>query len=135
MVSEFKQLLNLDQELNSFPIRYGLVQNDQEEIVVQTRSMLEILLHVSWYIDVPREHITEGRTMLTFQPEETPLLHISASKNRPETGFVEIQMRDHWYYIDDRDLESKTTFGIIHTLLSLARDGSQAVAPLISIGN
>lgn len=134
-VSQFKQLLNLDPGLNSFPILYGQVQQGRDEIVLQTHSMLEILLHVSWYMDVPQEHIAEGRTLPTFQPDGAPLLRINALNSRPETGYIAIKTRDHWYAIDDRDLDSKSTFGVIQVLLSLARDGSQAVAPLISIGN
>jgi len=131
-VSQFKQLLNLDPDLNSFPILYGQVRQGREEIVMQTHSMLEILLHVSWYMEVPTEHIAE---VPAFQPDDGPLLRINALSSRPETGYVAIKTRDHWYAIDDRDLDSKSTFGIIQVLLSLARDGSQAVAPLISIGN
>jgi len=134
-VDEFKQLLRLDPDQNNFPIRYGLIREGPDEIVVQTHSMLEILLHTSWYMDVPPEHIAEGRTGSTFLAEGEPLLRISASRSRPATEFVTINTRGHWYYIDDRDLNSKTVFAVIQVLLNLARDGDQAVAPLISIGN
>lgn len=134
-VERFKQLLNLNPDLNSFPIRYGLIQENRDEIVVQTHSMLEILFKIGWFVNVPQEHIAEGRTLPTFQTDEGPLIRISTSNNRPDTDFVAINTRDHWFYIDDRDMESKTTFAIVQILLSLARDGSEAVAPLISIGN
>ncbi len=134
-ITQFKQLLKLAPDQNSFPVRYGVVQESPGEIVIQTHSMLEILTHISWYIEVPEDHVRDGRTLPTFQPSGAPLLRIRASRSQPGGGFIAIKRRDHWYAIDDRDLESKTTFGVIQTLLSLARDGSQAVTPLISIGN
>ena len=134
-INKFKQLLNLNPDLNSFPIHYGLLQQNKDAIFMRTHSLLEIFYSVSGYIDVPEDHITEGRTFSTFVPDNAPLLQIHSSKDKPDIDFVSIKMRDFWYYIDDRDLNSKTTFGILQILLSLAKDSNPSKGPLISIGN
>jgi len=134
-ILRFKELLNLNPDRNSFPIRYGLIQKNRDEIFMRTHSLLEIFYSVSGHIEVPQEHLDEGRTFATYEPETLPLLSILSSKDKPNTDFVSINTRDYWYYIDDRNLNSKTTFGILQILLSLANDGNQSKGPLISIGN
>ncbi|HSH19286.1 MAG TPA: hypothetical protein VLA03_02465, partial [Draconibacterium sp.] len=134
-IARFKELLNLNPELNSYPIRYGLIQQNRDEIFMRTHSLLEIFFSISGYVEVPKEHFEEGRTFSTYEPENIPLLRILSSKDRPDIDFVSINTRDYWYYIDDRDMNSKTTFGILQILLSLARDSNPSKGPLISIGN
>ena len=134
-IAIFKRLLGLRPELNSFPIHYGLIPRNDEEIVVQTGSMVEILFDLSWFIDVPVEHIRNGYTGPTFVVSDGPGLTIKSSKKTPVEASVAIQTRDHWYYIEDNDLRSKTIFTIIQILMSIAEEGGQAVTPLISIGN
>ena len=134
-ITKFKDLLELDQDINIFDIEYGVVVERKNQIVVQTHSILEMISNISWYIEVPEEHVSEGRTLATFRPDDPDLIHILATKNKPENAFLSINYRDHWYYIDDRDVKSKNTFAVMQMLMSMAKDGSSAVAPLISIGN
>lgn len=134
-ITKFKDLLQLDPDINVFDIEYGVVVERKNQIVVQTHSILEMMANISWYIEVPGEHVSEGRTLATFRPDDPDLIHILVAKDRPENAFLSINYRDHWYYIDDRDVKSKNTFAVMQILMSMAKDGSGAVAPLISIGN
>ena len=45
-----------------------------------------------------------------------------------------MQDRGYWFYIDDRDLISKRTFGVLQILLSLTDADDTARGPVISIG-
>lgn len=134
-IIKFKELLQLDQDLNIFDIEYGVIIERENLIVVQTHSILEMMSNISWYIEVPEEHIAEGRTLPTFRPDKPDLIHILVAKTKPENAYQAINYRDHWYYIDDRDVKSKNTFAVMQMLMSMAKDGSASVAPLISIGN
>jgi len=134
-ISEFTSLLNLDPSLNRYSIKYGIIQRDSSQVVLETHSVLEMISNLSWYIDVPPEHIAEKRTLNTFESENTELIRISYSGTKPENDFISVKSRDQWFYIDDRDVTSKTTFAIIRILLSLADEGGSTVGPLISIGN
>ncbi|WP_167617240.1 hypothetical protein [Maribellus sediminis] len=131
----FKEILGLNTELNSFPVRYGQIQKNNSEIFLHSHSLLEIFFNISGYIDVPYEHVDEGRTYATLQPQGMPIIKINSSKEKPDIDYISIKTRDYWYYIDDSDLESKTTFGILQILLSMAKDSSPSKGPLISIGN
>lgn len=134
-VLRFKQILKLNPEKYTFGIQYGVIMETEDQIMVQTHSIMEMLSNISWYIDVPQEHLDEGRTLSTFYPDDEDLIHVRVSDNRPSKAFLSIQYKDYWFYIDDRDVKSKNTFTLIQILLSLANDGSGSVGPLISIGN
>lgn len=134
-IQRFKELLNLEPDINVFDIEYGVIHEKRDHIVVQTHSILEMMANISWYIEVPEEHISEGRTHSTFQPDAADLIRIQVAATKPREAFLSILFKDHWYYIDDRDVDSKNTFTIMQILLSMAKDGSGSVGPLISIGN
>ena len=134
-INRFKELLHLDPEIHVFDIEYGVIMERNNQIVVQTHSILEMMSNLSWYIEVPGQHVAEGRTLPTFNPENTDLIRVLSSPTRPDNAYLGIQYRDHWYYIDDRDVQSKNTFTLMQILFSMAKEGSGAVSPLISIGN
>lgn len=134
-IARFKDILELERDKNVYGIQYGVVVENREQILVQTHSIMEMLANISWYIDVPEEHVLEGRTLSTFVPDDADLMNVRVSKEKPKDAFLSIQFRDHWFYIDDRDMASKNTFAIIQILFSMANSGSGAVGPLISIGN
>ena len=134
-VARFKELLELKPDKHVFDIEYGVVVEKKKQIVMQTHSIMEMLSNISWYIEVPEEHITDGRTLPTFKPEDADLIHIRVAEKRPPSAFQAIEYRGYWYYIDDRDVHSKNTFTLMQILMSMAKDGSGSVGPLISIGN
>jgi hypothetical protein len=108
---------------------------EKNHVVVQTHSIMEMLSNISWYIEVPEDHVSEGRTLETFVPEDPDLIHIRVADSRPPHAFQSIEYRGHWYYIDDRDAKSKNTFTVMQILMSMANNGTGSVGPLISIGN
>ena len=134
-VERFRELLDIKPDKHVFDIEYGVVEQKKKEIVMQTHSIMEMLSNISWYIEVPEAHITEGRTLSTFLPEDPDLIHIRVADAKPANAFKAIEYRGHWYYIDDRDVNSKNTFTVMQILMSLAQQGSGSVGPLISIGN
>ena len=134
-INKFKELLQLDQDVHVFDIEYGVVVEKKNQIIVQTHSILEMMSNISWYIEVPEHHVTEGRTLATFRPDDPDLIQILVAQTPPENAYLTIKYRDYWYYIDDRDVKSKNTFALMQILMSMAKDGSGSVAPLISIGN
>jgi len=132
------ETLDLDPEKSEFQLSYGLVPDEPNEITVLTSSILEIMNELAWRIDVPPEHIEEGRTGSTFReddPEVEPLIRVHVSEERPEDSYVAIQNRDHWFYIADTDVFSKRSFAMLQILLSLTDSGEKARGPVVSITN
>src|SRR5882672_5037993 len=61
------------------------------------------------------------------------ILQILNSGSEPGDAFVSVHYRDHWFYIDDRDLVSKRALLFIMLLFTLADTGTEHPAPLLTI--
>jgi len=61
-----RKTLGLREDANEFKLSYGLVPDEQDEIAVLTTSILDMMMDMSWQIDVPPQHVEEGRTASTF---------------------------------------------------------------------
>jgi len=133
-----QEALDLDPDLEEYTLSYGLIPDEGNQIMVMTSSILEIINELAWRIDVPSDHVEEGRTGSTFESADSvlgPMIRVHYSKEEPEDSYVAVRLRDHWFYIDDRDLNSKRTFAIVQIVLSLTDSGETARGPVVSITN
>jgi hypothetical protein len=131
-----RMTLQLRPEASEFTLTYGLVPDKQDEIAVLTESILELMLDLSWQVDVPQKHIDEGRTASTFVDTGLggSLFTVHYSDDEPEDAYVAIKDRGYWFYISDRDMITKRTFGLLQILFSLTDAGEGARGPVLSIG-
>jgi hypothetical protein len=61
-------------------------------------------------------------------------LRVKVSRLPPSQTAVSIQYRKHWFYIEDNDLNSKSTFNLLIELFNLkVRAGGVAQIPLLTI--
>lgn len=135
-IQRLKTLLNIDPEAGEFRITFGLVPQSDGDIAVLTGSVWQIMQNVASQIEVPPEHVSEGRTVETFRSDlrdGEPPVRILYSSEPPDKPFVAVQAHDHWFYIDQRDRDSKRRFSFLQLLLSLAETNQPATGPLISI--
>jgi len=137
-IDTLRAVLRLNPERNEYTLKYGLVPDNTDEIAVLTSSILDLMLDLAWQVDVPQQHIDEGRTGSTFVDTGIggPLFTVNHSKDEPdaEDVYVAIEDRGYWFYIDDRDLVTKRTFGVLQILFSLTDAGEDARGPVVSIG-
>ena len=137
--AEVRKLLGLDPRAGEFNIVYGSVAADDKEIAMLTRSMLEILVDLSSYIEVPAASVVERRTFAT-PPQEMasgnpvpPLMRIHSSGQSPADAFAAVPYRQDWYWIDDKDFASKRLFSFIMFLFTLTETEGKQSAPVITI--
>jgi hypothetical protein len=134
-----RNLLGLDPKTEELTVVYGSVAMNDKEIAMLTRSMLEILLDLSSYIEVPAASATERRTFPTPAPEivngtpVVPLIRIFSSSQGPSDTFAAVPYRQEWYWIDDKDFASKRLFSFIMFLFTLTETEGKPNAPLITI--
>jgi hypothetical protein len=120
-------------------VTFGLLPRGANEIAVLTRSMAEILLEVSAGIEVPSEHVAQGRTAMATRlagaedPRDQPLIRIRSSASPPQNAYTAVRYRDTWYWIDDGDLASKRVFTFLMMFFSLAETGVTPQAPVLTI--
>ncbi len=134
-ILELKRMLGLNPDAERYRIVFGSAAKDDTEIAFVTRSILGILADMSSYVEVPEQHILEGR-VAPGAPRDESLRHpliVHSSENEPPDGFVQIRYRDLWFWIDDKDLHSKRTFAVLQLLATLAESPGAAQTPLLTI--
>ena len=131
-----RETLGLDPGLKEFSLVYGRQPGDGSEIAVLTKSMLEILGEIGAAVEVPAEHLGEGRVQYVVQHTEDALvvpLKIQSGTDKPDDAVVKVRFRDHWFWVSDLDYSSKRTFMFVSLLLSLAETGSARPQPVITV--
>ena len=132
------ELLELDGVTGEFNVVYGARPASHLEIAIQSRSMMQVLIDMGSYIEVPARDIAEGRVFVTPQNDELdPLfpapLRVHSSASAPKDAHVAVPYRDGWFYIDDRDHESKAAFNFLMLLFSLTETGTTQAAPIVTV--
>ena len=98
-----------------------------------------MLTEFASYIEVPAADVNEGRVYAPSRsPDELrlfpPLLRIHSGEATPADAYVAVRYRDSWFWIDDRDVQSKVALSVLMFLFSLTETGApQAGAPLVTI--
>jgi hypothetical protein len=135
--SEIKELLNLRPDATEYTVVYGGSPSGDTEIAMVTRSVFDIMTQVALSAEVPQSDIDEGRAYpslpLLQDPAYRPLARIHSGKSQPRDAAAMIRYRDLWFWLDDRDLESKKVFSTLLMMVNLAESGQPAAAPLVTI--
>jgi hypothetical protein len=131
------ELLDLDPDRASFPIRFGFGSGRPGEIRIYTRSLLEILGNLAAQVEVPGADVEAGRTYPTERsPAELsllPNLSVTSSELKPFGAFVAIEYRGTWYWIDDGNYRAKRVFSVLLLLLNLVDKSGAVQLPVITI--
>lgn len=134
-----RRTLGLDPAGREFRVAYGSVAKDDKELAMLTRSVLEIIIDLASSIEVPDPHVEQKRvnpSMRELTPhgaEVAPLVRILSSAEKPADAFIAVPYRGYWFYIDDRDLRSKTIFSFLMFVFSLTETGGKEGAPIITV--
>jgi len=134
------QLLGLDPDIREFRLVSGSFAINNKEIAMLGRSMLQVLSEYASFIDVPESHISGGRVVATEHDNPAtaagfpPLIQVHNGTSKPEDAFVAVPYRDHWFWIDDRDIFSKSTFYFLMIMFSFTERGvSGQAAPILTV--
>ena len=136
---EVRKLLGLDPQASEFSVVYGSVAANDKEIALLTRSVLEILVDLSSYVDVPAASVEQKRTFPSPAPEivngaPVPgLIRILSSPQKPDDAFAAVPYRQDWYWVDDKDYPSKRLLSFIMFLFTLTDTGEKQGAPVITV--
>jgi hypothetical protein len=132
----WRESLGLDPKVKHFRVVFGTGRGGPGEIRVVTRSIMAILIDVARGIQVPASDIAESRATATpanFRPVAHIAIQSSTGLLHPSDAATYVRYRDHWFWIDDRDYQSKTIFAFIVHLLSLAEGEKTQQLPVITI--
>jgi hypothetical protein len=132
-------MLGLDPSATELRVVYGSVAANDKEIAILSRSILEVLIDLSSFIGVPAAHVADHRVGPTAEPEVgpsgpiRPLIRIGSSPERPPDAFAAVPYRDHWFWIDDRDIPSKRLFSFLFFIFTLTETGTKETPTVLTI--
>ncbi|MGD8980830.1 MAG: hypothetical protein PVF42_04500 [Desulfobacterales bacterium] len=139
MLKELRQLLGLSNG-NTFRFTDHLTGIKEDEISIQTRSVLAMMSFLSRGVEVPLEHLNEGRVIdyRFLKSEEGSKKNLIPfrvfwSKQRPDKPFAAVKYQDYWFYIANNDINSKRTLGLIIALFRLQAPSTGGVAPILTL--
>jgi hypothetical protein len=134
-----RKMLGLDPTTNEFSVAYASIAQNDRELAILSRSILEIIIDLSSYIDVPDVHVEEKRVNPTQADDSgiggpsIPPVRIHSSLEKPADAFVAVPYHNYWFWIDDRDLPSKRVFSFLMIIFSYVETGSKEGAPIVTI--
>ena len=138
-----KQLGIMKADAEPIELRAGskrhLDSSTYSNIHLRTRSVLGAIVYLTQGVTPPQSHIDRNLTFSTWPfpgPDNDKIdrvFKVKASPSRPQASLA-VQYRGHWFYIDETDLTSKSTFLVFSEIYRLALIGSdQSQAPLLTL--
>jgi len=138
-ISVVKDKLGINPNNDELLLVFGARQHSPAQIALLTRSVQEILSEFSVGVEVPEGDLTEGRATRIMRIDSVagspnyPLMRIQSSSEQPTDAYASVPYRNRWFWIDDRDLNSKRMFMFLTVFSALAETGTAPQIPLITI--
>ncbi len=115
-----------------------------DELRVSLRSTAQVYFYLANGVEVPGEHLAAGLVRLPVEPDGRLFdmravtdglftVHACRGHKPPPTAFVAVKYRDYWYYIDDRDQQSKATFALVLGVSRLDFGRQQPSGPFLTL--
>jgi hypothetical protein len=139
----FARAMNVTPGQTKFILNYFPNPDQKKHIRITPRSFLGVMFYLSQSIEVPEQDVKNGKVTLTHDSNGDrfdwsnvtgDLLTIKFSKEKPFRSSTYISYRDTWFYIDDIDLESKSTFQLLMQIYSLQSGSIKSSEPILTIG-
>ncbi len=136
------KLLKLKPEHGYFPLTTEIGTDGEQHISVVLRSLLASMFYASQSVKVPPEDEQRGLVTVSRDVDGQPfdwcnvvggLIDIHWAKHRPSSAYVTVHYRGTWFYIDDSDLTSKSTFSLLTQLFALKSGQIKSVGPILTL--
>ena len=134
--SEIRRLLKMAPEQQKVILTYSPVRGAENELAVNSRSMLQIMGAFASYIDVPAAHLQSHSALPGLEggtSDGRQGVRIHSGNELPENAFAAVRYRDYWFWIDDGDWQTKRALTAVMFFFTLAETGGSDKLPLITI--
>ena len=139
LLGELRQRIGLANR-NRFQITDRVTNLKSNELSIQTRSVMAMMEFMARGVEVPPEHLQEGRVIdYGLQSSDGEVarglipFNMRSSKSRPQNVFAAVRFNDYWYYIDHNDITSKRALSLIIVLFRLQAPTPAGAAPILSL--
>jgi hypothetical protein len=140
---ELTELLDLDPTIGTYTITSNWQFNQLSNTInMHLRSFAGVLYFLSQSVEVPAADVAAGRVTQTLDRNgeifdwlrvTEGLMHIPSSSTPPENAAVAVPYRGSWFYIDDSDLDSKSTFSLLGQIFALQSGNAKGMTPVLTL--
>ena len=142
-LDEVRALLGLESDRNQFGLNTNFLETAPDQWTVRTRSLSSLLYYLSQNVNTPQAHqsarlvtVTKTEDGGVFDWRDTPAgsrFQVQTGPERPEGVYIATFYRGHWFWIEDDDLESKSTFMLLRQLFDLQAGQSTVQGPTLTL--
>lgn len=139
---ELMSILGLDPGLGTYPVTSSLEKPTKNRLNISTRSFIGVMYFLSQSVEAPVEDIRAGRVTVTLDDAGQPfdwtrvtdgVMRIRSSDERPKNSAVEVFYRGKWFYVEDSDLDSKSTLSMLGQVFALQSGKARGLAPVLTL--
>jgi len=136
--AEIRRLLKMPQDQSRFALTYSPMRGADNELAVNSRSMLQIMQAFASHLDVPEAHLKDQSAWPSLESEPPAesrphTVRIHSGKEKPASAFAAVRYQDYWFWVDNRDRQTKRALTVLVFFFTLAETGSPDRLPLITI--
>lgn len=134
-LDDLRRILHLDPDIHEFKIVFGLLPRAKDEIAFRTRSVYRMLMFLALDVQVPECHLAAGHApaLGSLAEEQHPHFTVQSSCKKPDHCFAAVQYQGYWFWIDQRDFNSKRTMIFLKILLALTDTRQKENSPVLTI--
>lgn len=150
----FCRAFHLDPSKDSFDLTTGKLDPylkgepaaGLDKLDLEPRSLLQVLFFVANGVELPPAHVQAGIAPLTVEADGRlfdwqqvlgGLFKVcwADGKKPPPAAHVAVRYKGYWFYIDERDSDTKATFALLVELarLQLSTDKGGGAAPVLTL--
>lgn len=125
-----------------FVLTDGVIDHDPSTVTLVTRSVMAAMFYLSQGVNVPVRDRELGRVTTTVTDSGEPfewsdllggLFAVRESEDEPDNAYAKVWYRGRWFYIDDSDRTSKSTFSLLTQLLALQAGEFESRGPVLTL--
>jgi hypothetical protein len=135
--AEIRRLLRLSPDQQRLVLTYSPMRGAENELAVNSRSMLQVMGAFSTFLDAPDEHLKDGSAVPALEHaaagRRPSNVRIHSGKAKPQDAFAAVQYRGYWFWVDNKDWQTKRTLTAIMFFFTLAEAGGGEKLPMITI--
>jgi hypothetical protein len=153
-LDELARLLRVSPGLDRYVVQSKFVDDDSDmptqmpsplgddHIVLNTRSVLQMMTFLSKGVVIPEEHVRCGMAPVTRNVDGSAydwtrvtagLFRVCSSRRKPDKAEVAVPYRGYWFYIPLEDSVSRSTLAVLELLFSLQQTEEASSGPLLTL--
>ena len=128
-----REVIGLDPDRTKFRVIYSPFATGDDALAIQTRSIMQIMIAMAGFIDVPAARASEAFEGYEVPPGAQAPFSVHSGPDKPEYSFASSFYNGYWYWIDPVDIRSKQVFTLMLFINTLTDNKSKEDNPVLTI--